>query len=178
MIVLLLVSGAIFGSAVFSYLFLWTVQPQAWVDGAARLPSLAWPLASAAMLLASSALVWFCGRRLRAGRVGWILPLGMVAAVVLLCGAFGVELRAQGASGLSPRQSGYGATVYLCVVLQGLFAVLATCMGLYTAARGACGLLSRERRATFDNTMLFCHYTVLQGLLALALVHGFPRLVA
>ena len=32
------------------------------------------------MLVAASALVWFCGRRLRQGRAGWILPLGMVAA--------------------------------------------------------------------------------------------------
>jgi cytochrome c oxidase subunit I+III len=178
MIVLLLVSGAIFGSAVFAYLFLWTVQPQAWSAGAAVLPAPAWPMASAAMLLAASALVGFCGRRLRAGHTGWMFPLAMVAAVVLLCAAFGVELHAQRATGLSPQQSGYGATVYLCVALQGLFAVFATCMGLYTAARAAAGLLTAQRRVTFDNTMLFCHYTVLQGFAALALVHGFPRMVA
>jgi len=48
-------------------------------------------------------------------------------------------------------------------------------MGLYTFARSACGLINRERRATFDNTMLFWHYTVIQGLIALAVVHLSPR---
>jgi cytochrome c oxidase subunit I+III len=163
---------------VFAYLFLWTVQPQAWSAGAAVLPAPAWPMASGAMLLAASALVGFCGRRLRAGGTGWIVAATMVGAVLLLCAAFAVELLAQRGTGLSPQQSGYGATVYLCVALQGLFAVFATCMGLYTAARAAAGLLTAQRRVTFDNTMLFCHYTVLQGLAALALVHGFPRMVA
>jgi cytochrome c oxidase subunit I+III len=30
---------------------------------------------------------------------------------------------------------------------------------------------------TLDNTMLFWHYTVLQGLAGLLIVHGFPRAV-
>jgi cytochrome c oxidase subunit I+III len=50
-------------------------------------------------------------------------------------------------------------------------------MGLYTIARWWAGLLNPIRRATFDNTMLFWHYATVQGLVGLALAHGFPRLL-
>ena len=56
------------------------------------------------------------------------------------------------------------------------------CIAFTANATGAlntalCGLLGPERRVTFENTMLFWYYTVAQGLIALALVHSFPRLV-
>jgi cytochrome c oxidase subunit I+III len=51
-------------------------------------------------------------------------------------------------------------------------------MALYTLARRRAGLLDGERRATLDCTMLLWHYTVAQGIGALILVHGFPRVVA
>jgi cytochrome c oxidase subunit I+III len=61
--------------------------------------------------------------------------------------------------------------------LQAFFVLIMVFMGAYTAARAACGLLGAERRATFDNTMLFWYYTVVQGLIGMALVHSFPRLL-
>ncbi|MGH8771669.1 MAG: hypothetical protein ACREV2_10900, partial [Burkholderiales bacterium] len=73
--------------------------------------------------------------------------------------------------------SGYGAAVYMVLGLQGFFVSVVTIMAGYVLARSLCGLLTSERRATFDNTMLFMCYTVAQGLIALALVHGFPRLL-
>jgi hypothetical protein len=36
-------------------------------------------------------------------------------------------------------------------------------------------LLDRERRVTFDNTRLFWHYMVGQGLAGILLVHGASR---
>jgi cytochrome c oxidase subunit I+III len=61
--------------------------------------------------------------------------------------------------------------------VQGFFMIVMLFMGLYTVARAAVGLLHAQRRATFDNTMLFWYYTVAQGIIGLALVHSFPRLV-
>ena len=102
---------------------------------------------------------------------GWaVIFAGMVAVAVELQGHLSTPLR--------PSHSAYGAAVYMVVALQGFFVAIAACMGLYTATRSACGLLSSRRRQTFDNTMLFCHYTVAQGLLGLALVHGFARVTA
>ena len=45
----------------------------------------------------------------------------------------------------------------------------------YTLARARSGLLHARRRVTFDNTRLLWHYTVAQGLAALAIVHVVPR---
>jgi cytochrome c oxidase subunit I+III len=98
-------------------------------------------------------------------------------AVLMLCASFAVELRGHLASAVRPQQSAYGAAVYTAVALQGFFVVIAASMGLYTLARSASGLLAAGRRVTFDNTRLFWNYTVVQGLLALVLVHGFPAVV-
>ncbi|RYE93270.1 MAG: hypothetical protein EOO78_27390 [Oxalobacteraceae bacterium] len=128
MVILIMVSGSIFASLLFAYLFLWTVSPDVW-PAADRLPALAWPLASAGLLAASGALV------------------------------------------------AYAAAVYMLISLQGFFVLIMLFMGIYTIARSLCGLLGPERRVTFENTMLFWYYTVAQGMIALALVHSFPRLV-
>jgi cytochrome c oxidase subunit I+III len=60
--------------------------------------------------------------------------------------------------------------------LQSFFVTVAVAMALYTVARALAGLVDRKRRATFDNTMLFWHYTAAQGFAGLVLVHVFPRL--
>jgi cytochrome c oxidase subunit I+III len=179
MVVLILVSGSIFASLLFSYLFLWTVSPEVWPRAGDMLPSSAWPAVSAAMLLASAGLVAWAGRRLRQQATSghWIFHAALLAAITLLVAAFGTELYGHLQSGLRPQQSAYGAAVYMVVSLQGFFVLIMIFMGLYTVARKACGLLHAQRRATFDNTMLFWYYTVAQGLIGLALVHAFPRLI-
>ena len=62
MVILLLVAGSLYLAYVFSYLYLWTVSPQVWPK-AGQLPSAAWPLASALLLAASSALILFWAAR-------------------------------------------------------------------------------------------------------------------
>jgi len=176
MVVLILVSGSIFGSLVFSYLFLWTVSPQVWPTEARVLPSLPWPLVSAVLLVASGAAVAWCHRRLAAGGGQRLLQAVLAAGVVLLVASSGADLRGHLASDIGPTDSAYGAVVYMVATLQAFFAATVACMGLYTVARSMAGMLSHERRQTFDNTRLFWYYTVAQGLAGLALVHGFPRL--
>lgn len=177
MVVLILVSASIFGSMLFSYLFLWTVSPQVW-STPARLPQLAWPLASAALLGASGACIAWAGRSLArnlgvARRFSWLLPL----AIILLIASVAAEILGQQATGLSPRASAYGASVYTIASLQGFYVVVAAMMAAYAVARARCGLLDARRRNSFDNMKLFWFYTVAQGWTGLALVHAFPRLV-
>jgi cytochrome c oxidase subunit I+III len=50
-------------------------------------------------------------------------------------------------------------------------------MACFVLARSLSGLLDPLRRASFDNTRLLWYYTVGQGLVALATIHLFPRLV-
>jgi cytochrome c oxidase subunit I+III len=92
-------------------------------------------------------------------------------------GASATDLWAQWRTGLSPSTHAYGAAVYAIVSLQIFFVLTTLVMGLYTIARWLAGRLDSIRRSTFDNTMLFWSYTVGQGLVGLAVVHGFPRLI-
>jgi cytochrome c oxidase subunit I+III len=137
-------------------------------------------LISAALLVASSALVAYGSRALRssARRGSWPVRIALLLAIPLLIGSLAVELHGQWQVGLRPTESGYGATVYAIAGMQGLLVFALTIMGFYTIARSLAGLLNAERRATYDNTMLLWHYTVGQGLVALFVVHVSPRILA
>jgi cytochrome c oxidase subunit I+III len=180
MIVLMLVAGSLFLSYVFSYLFLWTVSPQAWPpQGSPPLPAIAWPGASALLLLAGSVLMTICGRNLsQPGKISMAVNGGIFLALACLAGALVVEIAGHVQSGLSPVANSHGAMVYMSATLFGQLVLAVVIMGLFTIARSFAGKLDRERRVTFDNTMLLYQYTVGQSLLGLALVHGFPRLMA
>lgn len=80
-------------------------------------------------------------------------------------------------SGLRPTDSSYGALVYAVIAIEGQLVAAAMIMALYSCVRDMFGKLSAVRRATLDNTALFWHYTVGQGLLGLVIVHGFPRVI-
>jgi cytochrome c oxidase subunit I+III len=171
-VVLMLVSGALYGCAVFSYLYLWMVAPKGW-PGAAEMPAWLYPLAGCVLLLASSTAVAMANRALAANRRR-ALGFWMGAGLVALMAAFGVEVAAHRA--VAPGASGYGASVYLLLSLFGLFVVVVLSMALFTIARAVRGHVDAVRRVTFDNTRLLWHYTVGQSLLGVVLVHGFPRL--
>ncbi|MBC7944687.1 MAG: cbb3-type cytochrome c oxidase subunit I, partial [Burkholderiales bacterium] len=175
MVVLIVVAAAIFSSLIFSYLFLWTVAPEGW-PAADRLPAPPYPLLAAGLLAVSSALIAYASRSLEKS-AAWPLRVSLLLAVPLIGAAFGFELYGQLQAELRPTDSGYAAVVYTMVAFQGFYAFVLTLMALYTVARSFRGLLNSKRRATFDNTMLLWHYGVAQALVALALVHGFPRLL-
>jgi cytochrome c oxidase subunit I+III len=178
MIVLMVVSGMTFGCLLFSYLFLWLVNPGHWPPPGAEMPGLMWSLGAGALYLAASGLVaqasgLLRGEDRRSPRAVAIL-LGL--AVPLMIGAVGLDLSAQVRAALSPEAHAYGAAVYTIIALQAFFVITTAIMGLYTIARWWAGKLDSVRRSTFDNTMLFWHYTTAQGLVGLIVVHGFPRL--
>jgi cytochrome c oxidase subunit I+III len=180
MVVLILVAAVLFAALVFSYLYLWTVSPHVWPEVTGQpLPAPLWPLAAAAALVASSGLLLVAERALRrsrpGGRAGERIALGL--AVGLLAAAPALELAGVVGSGLSPSTTSYGALVFAAECLQVFLTAVVVLMGLYTLARSFAGKLSPERRASFDNTRLFWHYAVVQGLAVLALVHLGPRVL-
>jgi cytochrome c oxidase subunit I+III len=179
MIVLIMVAATAFACLLFSYFFLWTVNPQLWPREPAGLPHLAWPVASAALYLLSGAGVFAAGRLLARmpGRSSFPIILALVAATLLIPLPVAVEVLSQRSIGLSPSATSYGAVVYTVAAWQGFFAAVLVLMGVYTAARSLTGRLSAERRVTFDNTQLLWQYTIVQGIVSLAIVHLFPRLL-
>jgi cytochrome c oxidase subunit I+III len=161
MVVLMLVAASIYGSALFSYAYLWLVSPHVWPR---ELPDAVAGIA-AALFIAGSSL---CLRKA-------FKPLGLVLALVLFAAGFAADLYTH--RDVSASSSSYGAAVNLLLVLEGFYATVLLAMGLFTLARWRAGLLDGVRRAVYDNTRIFWHYVVAQSLAGLALVHGYPRLV-
>lgn len=175
MVILVMVCTSIFSSLLFAYLFLWTTSPDVW-PAAARLPGMGWPLASASLLLGSGVLLAWAGRRLSQRQQG-LLRLVLPVGIMMLASATGLDGYGQWQTGLRPQDNGYAAAVYAIIGLQALFVVVSFFMGLFTVARSLAGRLAPERRASFDNTMIIWLYAVAQGVVGLAVAHGFPRLI-
>jgi len=177
MVVLLLVAGSLYLAYVFSYLYLWTVSPQVWPKPA-HLPALAWPMVSALLLTASSGLILLAGRMLSANsrsRLAFGALIGFATAA--LAGGLVIEVFAQWRSGARPDADAHAAMVYMAAFLQLELILALVVLASFAVARSLAGLLNRRRRVVYDNLSLLWHFTVLQGLFGVLLVHGFPRLV-
>ncbi|MCL4766020.1 MAG: cytochrome c oxidase subunit I [Hyphomicrobiaceae bacterium] len=178
MAVLMLVAGTLFTCVVFSYFFLWLVNP-AWPPAGTELPHLGWPIAAGIAYAASSLVIAWSSRALTRAPRGspWRMRLPLLLAMPLYAAGAAVQLMAQWQAGVGPQDSGYGAMVYLFASLQLLFGGVLIIMACYTLVRSALGMQDGIRRGTFDATMLFWHYSVGQGIVALVVVSLFPRAV-
>ncbi|MCB5175725.1 cbb3-type cytochrome c oxidase subunit I [Microvirga lenta] len=179
MISLLVVCGMIFTCLVFSYLFLWLVNPGAWPPEGVVVPHFLYGAVVGALYLASAALIVWASRNLRGEdrRRPASVPILIAIALLLFVAGSAMDLWSHWQTGLSPKEHAYGAAVYGIVSFQVLFVGVTLIMGLYTIARWLAGKLDSVRRTTFDNTMLFWYYTTAQGLGGAAVVYGFPKLV-
>jgi cytochrome c oxidase subunit I+III len=176
-VILLLVAGSLYLSFVFSYLYLWTVAPQAWpADDKASLPNAAAAYAGAGLLALSAVCSWAAGRMLERSRAGFAALV--LLALLALPAALALEVASHWQSGLRPDFSGYGALVYLASALQLQVVAVVAVIGCYTLVRLAAGRLNASRRVTFDTLAVLSYYAVGQGALGLILVHGFPRAIA
>ena len=177
MIVLILVAGALYLSYVFAYLYLWTVSPQGW-PSADALPDAPGPAAAAGLLVASGLALAAASRVLsRKDRFRGALAALVAFGVITLVAALALDIWTQWRGGLRPEASGYAAMVYANAVLQGQIVAAIVVMAGFMLARLAAGRLDGSRRVVFDNLAILWWYAVGQGLVGLALTHGFPRLV-
>ncbi len=175
-VILLLVCGTSFACLVFSYLFLWTTREDFFTPANLTLPAFGWPLVSVLLYALSAALLAIAGRRLGENHAS--MRGAIVLALAALIAAGGVDLYAFTMFGPSPTGSSHGAMISAIVWFQLLFVAIIAVMAGFTLAKSWAGLLDRVRRASFDNTMLIWRYTVVQGIIALAIFHLFPRLTA
>ena len=179
MVILMLVAAALYISYFFSYLYLWTVSPAVWAyAGSPGPPALIVPLSAAGLLLVSAGLVWLAGKALpSAGQIGWQSALLLLGAGAALIGAIVLEVLGHLGTRLDPAASAYGAMVYMAGVLAGQAGFACVIMMAFAMGRALTGQLNAVRRVTYDNCALFTYYTVVQTLIGLLLIHGFPRLV-
>ncbi len=157
--VLVVVDTAIFASLAFTLLHL-SMRLEICPPPGAHLPGPPWPWMQGALLLASSALAWWNGRR---APQWW----PMLAAGACLLGAFAADLAAHRYAGLAPTRDAWSAAVAALLAYEGLHVAVLLPAAIYVAARGK---LRAASRATLDNTILLWHCAVLQALAGLALV--------
>ncbi|AMJ62988.1 cytochrome c oxidase subunit I [Bosea sp. PAMC 26642] len=178
MVILMLVSAALYLSYLFGYLYLWTVAPQNWPQASAL--TSAWsPLAPVGLLVASAVLL-FSAHRLLTRKGGAMVSLSLLIVLGMLALLLGLALDSLShwRDGLRPQASGYAAMVYANAALQLQIAGAVLVMAGFAIARILAGRLTSVRRVVFDNLALFWAYAIGQSLFGLLLTHGFPRMVA
>ncbi|RYE84509.1 MAG: hypothetical protein EOP19_11415 [Hyphomicrobiales bacterium] len=177
MIVLILVAAALYLSYLFGYLYLWTVAPQQW-PGRDHLPQAGWGWASLLLMAGSAGSLFSAHRLLGTDRLrGGALALVVAAGIAALLSALGLDLWSHWRAGLRPQASGFTAMVYANAVLQAQLAAAIVVMAGFAIYRVLTDKLDQVRRIVFDNLALLWSYAIGQGLIGLALTHGFPRLV-
>nr|MDQ2695397.1 cytochrome c oxidase subunit I [Pseudomonadota bacterium] len=168
----LLGDAAAFVSLIFAYFFYWTVNP-AWpppqYDPLNPVP----PAIIAGLLLGASLLVQWAIKTLNrgaAGRFKAAVGLGTLAWPAIAA----LQLLWLRDSGLEPTAHSYPAIIWALFVYHLLHVALALIMGPYLLARFWARRLEPGRDIDLRNTALFWHYTVIQGLVTLAVVVLFP----
>ena len=170
--VMLIVDACIFASFGYAYVHV-SMRLQVCPPPGAALPELSSQLVSGGLLAASSVLMLLAVRALGKRRLPWLvlLALGCTAASFLL------DLRGHQFAGLDPTASAWGAAIGGLLGYQGLHVVVLAIAGPYLVLRHWRGHLGERSRATLDNVALLWHYTTLQGIAGMALVHGLPALM-
>lgn len=175
-VILLLVTGSLYLSYVFSYLYMWTVNP-ALFAGRTTMPVPAWPVLTATLLAASSCALIMARRWLRRGMTtGLVIALSL--GIMFLAAGTILEPAVEWLAGKRPSRNAIDALVFTHSLLQSQVAGAAAIMAGFAIARIAYGRLDARRRVVFDNMALLWHYAVAQGLVGLVLIHGFPRVVS
>ncbi len=177
MITLILTAAALYLSYLFSYLYLWTAAPQVW-PAPARLPT-AEPLAAAALLAASAALLMLALRLVRNAQGSRLTLIAtIILGMIALAGGLASDAAGWWWAGFRPTSDGHTALVAANMVLQAQIVGVVLVMGGFAAARHAAGKIDPTRRVVIDNLALFWAYAIGQSAFGMALTHGFPRLAA
>ncbi|MBY0331695.1 MAG: cbb3-type cytochrome c oxidase subunit I [Acetobacteraceae bacterium] len=178
MVTTMLVSGTAFACLLGSWLFLWLVNGDAmWPPPGQGIPAGGFGLLALGLYAAGGLLGWTAARLL--GRwPAWTVRVALLLAAALLAVGAASDGWALWSAGIRPEEHAYGAASFAIFAWQATHVAISLLMLGYTIARSLAGKLDGERRVTMDNTQLFVLYTAGQGCVGLALLHGFPRLLA
>ncbi len=172
MVITLIVAGMILAMAAFSYVFLWSRNPQDWIAP----PDLASFLLTVGANVAGAGLAWLSCRVLALDRPrsAVIATVVMIVAAGAIGGGWWVDLQSWIAAGLKASATGQGATVFFLLSWQGFFVAIVALMGLYAGLRWIAGHVEARRPSTFELIALFLTYTAGQGAFMTLLVRLFP----
>lgn len=171
MCVLLIVLAMIFLMFAFSYIFLWSRQPQSWPDP----PGISVFIVCSALCAVAIAAAWLT-RFLYERNPTWSAAASALAAAAL-CGSVWLSFSDWLAQGLHPQLGSHDALVALFLAWDIMFAGVVVAMALYLWARRFAGLLDPKRPATAESIALFTAFSAVQALVALGITRAYPLMV-
>jgi cytochrome c oxidase subunit I+III len=176
MVVLLICDTAVVASLIFTYLYLWVVQPDAWPPPGTRLPDFLGPVLISGLVIGAY-LLFEAGDRLnqrdrRAATVGALVASAVLAAGALALGWSWVEELA-----IDPTAHSYGASLYTLLGGVAVHLVVGAVMALWCLARLAVGMLDSWHSQTLRVCLVWWRFTAPVALLSLWLIAGFPYVV-
>jgi cytochrome c oxidase subunit I+III len=166
----MLVDGAVFASFAFSYFYLWAISTGPWPPAGHALPVLT-PALGAIAGYVVAAVTLLAANRALAREAHGTFSFTLVAGMLALACAFGLEVFAVRSAAIEAERHAYAASIQALLGWQGLHVVLVVLMGAYCLARRGVGWLSRTHRVTFDNTRLLWLYTSAQGIATFSVIH-------
>ena len=170
----MVVMGMIVFMGLFSYLYLFGINPEIWIAA----PALGQTLGIAFLLLLALGSAWL-SRRILASKARGAFPgqgpwLMATVGAALLCAAVWLDLTGWGDAGLEPTASGQGATVFALLTFQACVAAIAVIMALYLGYRSGKGLLMAPANVTLDVVVRFISYAAIQAFTITLIVRLFP----
>ena len=171
MMILIIVIGMIFLMGAFSYLYLYGRNPELWIDP----PPIMSTLAIMGMCAVAAALAaWSRIALLKGGGKKRLSIWLLILSAALLAITLFADIATWRSVGLSPDQSGQGATVYAFLGLQGCLVAISALMAAFVAARGARGFIVTPRSNLVDLPAIFFVFTGLMGAALAALTRLVP----
>lgn len=172
MVITLIVAGMIAALAGFSYVFLWSRNPQDWIAPPDQI-SLALVVAGN---VAAAVLAWLSCKALALDRPRSpiIATALMVLAAGVLAFAWHLDLQSWIGAGLQASMTGQGATVFALLSWHGFFVAVVALMAFYAMLRFVFGHVEARRPSTFQLIALFIAYSAGQGLFSTLLTRLFP----
>ncbi|KKC27023.1 cbb3-type cytochrome c oxidase subunit I, partial [Sphingomonas sp. SRS2] len=169
MVILLIVVGMIFVMGLFSFFYLYGVQPQFWIAPAD--PTALWLILPA---YAAAAGLAGLSRHMLARQATelWTPGVLFLCATLALAAGIGADLWSWTASGLRPEASGQGATIYALLSLEAMLAAIGLLMAGYISARNSRGMIVRPRNNSLDLCVLWVVYAAGQGALTAVLTRA------
>jgi heme/copper-type cytochrome/quinol oxidase subunit 3 len=175
MVLLITTEGALFACLLFSYFYL-RVSSAAWPPGGIEPPELALPLVGTAVLLSSSAPMWYAERSIRRGGQGGLV-LGLALSFALGATFLGIQVFEYARAPFTPSTNAYGSLFFTITGLHGLHVLVGLIVSAVVQLRAWLGHFSARRYLAVQNAALYWHFVDAVWLFVFASLYLSPHLL-
>ncbi len=176
LLIALLIDGSLFASLVFSYFYLWLDAP-VWPPASSSIGGWLWPLLALGLLAASEPVVSWARKRGLEGRLQ-AQQLALGAAIALGAGFLVAHLIALSQALGAPQEHAYSSVAWTLAGFHAVHLVVAILALVFVWLRARRGYGGPHRHLETRVAAGLWRYVVGQGIVAWAVVHLFPRVLA